>query len=182
MIFLLALFRRSFPKYWSDLFRLFFRTTLRQRQLRDQLELASLPSLLLNIFFFLSLAFFLSLYLSAEGWNPFAGYWQLWGVLLIGLLVMYTVKWLGLRFAAWVFGQSAIGEDYTFLIFTVNKMMGLLLFPAVIGLAFTEGILWEWSMVISLILIGGLLVLDVSGSSSAGGIESVSLFVVLVGL
>ena len=67
MVFLLALFRRSFPKYWSDLFRLFFRTTLRQRQLRDQLELASLPSLLLNVFFFFCMAFYLSLFLSERG-------------------------------------------------------------------------------------------------------------------
>ena len=53
MLLVLAVLRRSFPKYWSDLFRLFFRTTLRQRQLRDQMELASLPSLAMNIFFFL---------------------------------------------------------------------------------------------------------------------------------
>lgn len=157
MVLLLALFRRAFPKYWSDLFRLFFRTTLRQRQLRDQLELASLPSLLLNVFFFICLAFYFSLFLSERGWNPFGEYWQLWLLLLGGLVVMYVVKWLGLRFAAWVFGQSAIGEDYTFLVFTVNKMMGLLLLPAVIGLAFTDGRLWEWSLVLSWVLIGGLL-------------------------
>lgn len=157
MMLMLAFFRRAFPKYWSDLFRLFFRTTLRQRQLRDQLELASLPSLLLNVFFFACMAFYLSLFLSERGWNPLPGYWQLWWLMLGGLLVMYLVKWLGLRFAAWVFGQRVLGEDYTFLVFTVNKMMGLLLLPAVIGLAFAEGGLWEWSLVLSWALIGGLL-------------------------
>ncbi len=157
MVLMLALFRRAFPKYWSDLFRLFFRTTLRQRQLRDQLELASLPSLLLNVFFFACMAFYLSLFLSERGWNPLSGYWQLWLLMLGGVLLVYLVKWLGLRFAAWVFGQRALGEDYTFMVFTVNKMMGLLLLPAVIGLAFAEGGLWEWSLVLSWGLIGGLL-------------------------
>ncbi len=157
MVMGLALFRRIFPKYWSDLFRLFFRTTLRQRQLRDQLQLASMPSLLLNVFFFVCLAFYLSLFLSQRGWNPFSGYWLFWGVLLIGLVGMYLVKWLGLQFAAWIFGQPDLGEDYVFLVFTVNKMMGLMLLPAVIGLAFGQGMVWEWSLVLSWLLIGGLL-------------------------
>ncbi len=157
MVMGLALFRRIFPKYWTDLFRLFFRTTLRQRQLRDQLQLASLPSLLLNVFFFVCLAFYLSLFLSQRGWNPFAEYWSFWGVLLIGLVGMYLVKWLGLQFAAWIFGQPDLGEDYVFLVFTVNKVMGLILLPSVIGLAFGEGMVWEWSLVLSWMLIGGLL-------------------------
>lgn len=157
MVFLLALFRRLFPKYWTDLFRLFFRTTLRQRQLRDQLQLASLPSLLLNIFFYLSLAFYLSLLLNRRGLELMGGYWSMWGWLLIGLLGMYGVKWMGLQVSAWIFGQRELGEDYIFLVFTVNKMMGLLLLPSVIGLAFAEGWVYELLFGISLLLIGGLL-------------------------
>jgi hypothetical protein len=70
---------------------------------------------------------------------------------------MYLVKWLGLHFAAWIFGQDELGDDYSFLVFTVNKMMGLLLLPSVIGIAFAEGRVWEWSLLVSWILIGGLL-------------------------
>jgi hypothetical protein len=157
MVFLLALFRRFFPKYWSDLFRLFFRTTLRQRQLRDQLQLASLPSLLLNAFFFLTMSFYLSLFLSGRGWNPFSEYWTFWLLLVAALMVVYLVKWIGLQFAAWVFGQSELGEDYTFLVFTVNKVMGLMLLPLVVGLAFGEGWVWSVSLQLSWLLIGGLL-------------------------
>lgn len=157
MVLGLALFRRFFSKYWNDLFRLFFLTTLRHRQLRDQLQLAPLPSLLLNVFFFLCLAFYLSLFLSQRGWNPLSGYWSFWLWVVGGLVLMYFVKWLGLQFAAWIFGQSELGDDYVFLVFTVNKMMGLMLLPSVIGLAFGEGALWEWSLVLSWVLIGGLL-------------------------
>lgn len=157
MVFGLALFRRFYPKYWNDLFRLFFRTTLRQRQLRDQLELASLPSLVLNAFFFLSLSFYLSLFFTQRGWNPVSGYWLFWLLVLAGLMGMYLVKWLGLHFASWVFGQRDLGDDYAFLVFTVNKMMGLLLLPSVIVLAFGEGRIWEWSLGLSWFLIGGIL-------------------------
>lgn len=157
MVLGLALFRRFFHKYWNDLFRLFFRTTLRQRQLRDQLQLASLPSILLNIFFFLCLSFYVSLFLTERGWNPFSGYWLFWLLTLGGVVGMYLVKWLGLHFAAWIFGQDELGDDYSFLVFTVNKMMGLLLLPSVIGIAFAEGRVWELSLLVSWILIGGLL-------------------------
>jgi len=157
MVLGLALFRRFFPKYWSDLFRLFFRTTLRQRQLRDQLQLASLPSFLLNVFFFLSLSFYLSLFLTERGWNPVEGFWGLWGLLLLGLMGMYGIKWLGLQFAAWVFGEPQLGDDYSFLVFTVNKVMGLMLLPSVVVLAFGEGGVWQGALVFSWVLIGGLL-------------------------
>ncbi|MBM3432364.1 MAG: DUF4271 domain-containing protein [Bacteroidetes bacterium] len=153
----LAFFRRFFPKYWNDLFRLFFRTTLRQRHLRDQLELASLPSMFLNAFFFLCLSFYLSLFFTHRGWNPMSGFWMLWLLVLAGLMGMYLIKWVGLQFASWIFGQPDLGEDYTFLVFTVNKMMGLLLLPPVIFLAFGEGRVWEWSLGLSWFLIGGLL-------------------------
>ena len=157
MVLGLALFRRFFPKYWSDLFRLFFRTTLRQRQLRDQLQLASLPSILLNVFFFLCLSFYISLFLTERGWNPFSGYWLFWSLTLAGLAGMYVVKWLGLQFAAWIFGQNELGDDYSFLVFTVNKMMGVLLLPSVVGIAFAEGRVWQWSLLLSWVLIGCLL-------------------------
>lgn len=157
MVFLLGLFKKFFPKYWSDLFRLFFRTTLRQRQLRDQMQLATLPSVLLNVFFFLSLSFYLSLVLEQRGWNPFEQYWLLWILLLGGLVIMYLVKWFGLMFAAWVFGQRELGEDYTFLVFTVNKVLGVMMLPLVVGLAFGESWVWQWSLSLSWGLIGGML-------------------------
>lgn len=157
MVLLLAVFRRLFPKYWKDLFRLFFRTTLRQRQLRDQLQLASLPSLALNAFFYLSLAFYLSLLLTRRGLDLAGGYWSLWAWLLIGLMLMYGVKWIGLQVSAWIFGQRELGEDYVFLVFTVNKMMGLLLLPSVIAMAFADGWVYTLLFGVSLLLIGGLL-------------------------
>lgn len=157
MVLLLAVFRRLFPKYWTDLFRLFFRTTLRQRQLRDQLQLATLPSVGLNAFFYLSLAFYLSLLLTRWGLDLAGGYWSLWGWLLIGLMLIYGVKWIGLQVSAWIFGQRELGEDYVFVVFTVNKMMGLLLLPSVIAMAFADGWVYALLFGVSLFLIGGLL-------------------------
>lgn len=51
LLIVFALLKRLFPKYFEDLFRLFFRTTLKQRQIREQLLQMPLPSLMLNGFF-----------------------------------------------------------------------------------------------------------------------------------
>ena len=57
MIFLFILFgllRRAFAKYFYDLFRVFFKTTLKQRQTQEQLLQSSLASVFMNSFFVLS--------------------------------------------------------------------------------------------------------------------------------
>src|SRR5438105_4494823 len=55
-----AIIRNGFDRYISDLFKIFFRTTVRQRQIKDQLIQSPLPSLLLNLFFLLSTGMFLA--------------------------------------------------------------------------------------------------------------------------
>src|SRR5690606_35949141 len=51
LLLLFALLRAAFAKYVSDLFRVFFRTTMKQKQIRDQLMQAPLPSMVFNLFF-----------------------------------------------------------------------------------------------------------------------------------
>ena len=46
-----ALLKMGFAKYFNDLFRVFFRTTLKQRQIKEQLMQTPLPSLIFNGFF-----------------------------------------------------------------------------------------------------------------------------------
>src|ERR1044071_7973428 len=51
LLILFGLLRRAFGKYFYDLFRVFFKTTLKQRQMQEQLLQSSLPSVLMNAFF-----------------------------------------------------------------------------------------------------------------------------------
>ncbi|MFN6397366.1 MAG: hypothetical protein ACK4WR_04650, partial [Bacteroidota bacterium] len=60
LLLFLGIIRQLFPKYFNDLFRLFFRTTLKQRHLSEQLTQTPLPSFLLNLFFFFSAGLYLS--------------------------------------------------------------------------------------------------------------------------
>ena len=54
IVLLLAFFKYFNSRYFTNLFRVFFNTSLRQSQLTDQLLQAKLPSLLFNLFFILS--------------------------------------------------------------------------------------------------------------------------------
>ncbi|ULT38325.1 DUF4271 domain-containing protein [Niabella defluvii] len=55
---LFAIFKASFDKYFTDLINLFFRRSLKQRQLKQQVVQNSLPSLLFNILFVITAGFY----------------------------------------------------------------------------------------------------------------------------
>lgn len=54
IVLLLAFLKYFYSRYFTNLFRVFFNTSLRQSQLTDQLLQARLPSLLFNLFFVIS--------------------------------------------------------------------------------------------------------------------------------
>jgi Domain of unknown function (DUF4271) len=152
-----ALLRTIFPKYFSDLFRLFFRTTLKQRQIKEQLMQTPLPSLLLNGFFVISgglyIAFLVQYFKLDNGEN----FWLLFFYSCIGLSGAYFLKFLGLKLSGWLFNVEEAANSYIFIVFVVNKMIGILLLPFLIILAFSFGNVYSGGMTISWCLIAGLL-------------------------
>ena len=150
--------RLLFPKYFSDLFRLFFRTTIKQRQIKEQLMQTPLPSLLLNVFFVLSGGLYASFLLQHFGLNTIGNFWLLMLYCSGGLSVLYFVKFAGLKIAGWLFNMEEAADSYVFIVFVVNKMMGLLLLPFLVLIAFTVGDLYQAGLVLSWCMVGGLLV------------------------
>jgi len=160
LIFLLivfALLRRAFPKYFSDLFRLFFRTTLKQRQIREQLMQTPFPSLLLNGFFIVSAALYATFMFRYFHMDPVGNFWLLFFYCCVGLSLAYLVKFVGLKVSGWVFNMQEAADSYIFIVFIVNKMIGILLLPFLIVLAFTLGNVYSAGMTLSWCLVAGLL-------------------------
>jgi len=157
LILFYALLRNAFPKYFNDLFRLFFRTTMKQRQIREQLMQTPFPSILLNIFFVLSAGLYLSFLIVHYKLNPLDNFWLLFFYCVIGLSGIYLVKFLGLKVIGWVFNLKAAADSYLFVVFIINKMAGLLLLPFLVLLAFTSGNLNMVGLTLSYIVLGGLL-------------------------
>ncbi len=139
LLFYLALLKLIFPKYFADLFRVFFNTALRQKQIREQLAQEPLPSLLLNIFFVVSAGAFGYFVLVQNGINrQFDNNWLLLGICILALIVIYLVKFLFLNFIGWILGRRDEAEAYTFVVYMVNKIAGMALLPAGMLLALSD--------------------------------------------
>jgi Domain of unknown function (DUF4271) len=158
LIILFALLRRAFPKYFNDLFRLFFRTTLKERQISEQLMQTPVPSILLNGFFTVSAGFYCCFLLGYFGLNPTGEFWMLFLYCVGGLAAAYFVKFLGLKISGWIFNLQSAANSYIFIVFIINKMIGILLLPFLLVLAFSSGSVYSVGMTLSWCLIGGLLI------------------------
>lgn len=158
LLILFGLLRQVFPKYFSDMFRLVFRTTLKQRQIREQLIQTPLPALMLNIFYVLVAGFYIGLVLDHFKLNPFDNLWILVIYCCLGVTVIYFVKYLSLKFSGWLFNAEDAADSYIFIIFMINKMLGVILLPFILLLAFTTGNLYSVSLTLSWVVAAGLLV------------------------
>lgn len=139
LLLLFAMIKNSFRRYLPDLFSSYFQTTMRQRQIKEQLLQNPLPSLLFNIFFLLSGALFLSLMLEHFALAHGAPFWLLALYCAAVLAVVYTGKFLFLKFFGWVFRFTEAANTYLFIIFSTNKILGILFLPFIILLGFTTG-------------------------------------------
>ena len=139
LIFFFALLKNTFSRYLDDLFRVFFRTTLKLKQTKDQLINAPLPSLLFNILYTLSAGLFITLMLQHFGLGRSYNFWLLFAYCIAGLLIIYAIKFITLKLCGWMLRIAEATDTYIFIVFTTNKVMGILLLPFIVGLAFMSG-------------------------------------------
>ena len=88
-----------------------------------------LPSLLLNGFFVVSGGLYITLLLQHFNLNP---------VIISGCLFLYCI-WVfqpfilsnlsGLKISGWLFNMQEAANSYIFIVFIINKMIGILLLP-----------------------------------------------------
>lgn len=156
LIFLVALIRLAFPKYFNTLFLLSFQTKFRQRQTKEQLLQDNLASLMMNILFFVSGGIYIGLIAQTYNITPVAFWWLLLYCSAI-LGIIYAVKFLFLRFSGWIFNVKEAADTYIFIVFMSNKIIGILLIPFLLILAFSSAGIAEISITVSLILVGIML-------------------------
>ena len=154
VIFLLAFIRSAFSKYFRNLFLLFFQTSLRQKQTRDQLLQDNLASLLTNLLFIISAGLYITLLIQYKHWIQAPFWWLAAGSAAI-LLLTYLVKYLFLLFSGWVFNTKEAAGSYVFVVFLVNKVLGVMLIPFLLVLAFSDTLVIE----VSTTLCAGLVII-----------------------
>jgi hypothetical protein len=137
ILFYFGLIRIFFEKYFNNLMTLFFRVSLRQQQIREQVLQAPLPSLLLNILFVVSAGLYACFLLHYSKLGEGVGFWVLYLYCMALLAAIYLVKFVVLKFIGWVFSISRATDIYIFVVFLVNKMLGIFLLPFLIVIIFS---------------------------------------------
>ena len=159
LLLFLASLRYFYSRYFSNLFRVFFNTSLRQSQLTDQLLQAKFPSLLFNLFFLFSGGLFIYFLLMHYGWIREKFSWTMIGGCIVFPGVVYFFKYCLLKFTGWVTGYREETNTYIFIFFLINKILGIFLVPFIILLAFADISLVNPSIVAALVIIGFFLLL-----------------------
>lgn len=154
MVFMLASLKYVYHRYFTNLFRVFFNTSLRQSQLTDQLLQAKLPSLLFNLFFVISGGLFIYILLSYFHLISGDSKWVFifFSMVLMGLI--YFLKFCTLKFTGWITGLKDATNTYLFVLFLINKIIGIFLVPFIIILSFSDYIIVSFAVPVSLISIG----------------------------
>lgn len=151
LLLFLGILRNVFPKYFADLFRIFFRRTLKQRQLYEQLIQAPLPSLLLNLFFLITGGIYISFLLNYYHLEKVDNFW-VQALYATGVLFgIYAGKYAMLKFSGWLFQLPGPADDYSFIVFMINKMVGIFLLPCLILILLAGPSLAQFAFYISLL-------------------------------
>lgn len=153
-----ALIKNGSSRYITDLFQTFFRTSVRQRQQREQLVQSPISSLLLNVFFFLSGGMFVALLLQYFRLGLQFNFWILFLYCFLGLIAIYSVKFITLKLFGWIFQISNVIDTYVFIVFSTNKVIGIFLLPFLVILSFTDGIFNQVAITLGITMVIALIV------------------------
>lgn len=154
---LLAITKSYFPKYFQSIFSIFFQTNFRQRQTKEQLLQDNIASLFTNLVFFLGVACLTTLIIPNFTKNSDLKLWQIFTASLITIISIYSFKFLFIKFIGWVFNNKEASEAYIFIVFIINKIIGVLLLPFCLIAAFSTSQLVSIAEVIGISIISILL-------------------------
>ena len=136
LMLLFGLVRTAFPKYTGSLFK-----NLISFSAIDKSDYSmgqnNLPSLLLNILFCLSAGLLAALIIDQLGVTQYA-LWQIWLAGSLALAAIYFVKFITIYASGWVFNASPDANAYMYVVFLINKLIGVLCLPAILIFAFSE--------------------------------------------
>ena len=135
---LLAFIRYIWGEYFDRVFLVYFNQGFILRQKKDAMMLWSLPSALLNILFVLAGSFFLFFGLGSNYVLMGMDRWQVMIFIFTVLSVVYFFKYFFLQFLGWMFKQHDAFEQYSFIVYLNNKILGMFMLVASFIMAFSE--------------------------------------------
>jgi Domain of unknown function (DUF4271) len=155
-ILFLGLLRVVFAKYFTDIFRQFFKSNFRQKQIREQLTQSPLPSILFNTLFIINGGIYISLLLRYFQLVPENNFWWMLLSSMAALAVIYTIKYFTLRLSGWLFNIREATDMYIFIVFLINKLAGIFLIPFLLLIAFAKPNIQSSVVTVSLFAVVGI--------------------------
>ncbi len=165
-----AWLRAFYNKYFIQIITAFFNNNLTNQIVRDENILVQRASILLNMVFSLVAALFLYFVSVHFNWSLGGMSFGLSRYIFFALAVssVYTFKFLVLKICGYLFQLDKEMATYIFNIFLVNNVVGTLLIPVVLFLAFSTMVSATLLITISIFLIGGGFLYRVVRGLSAG--------------
>ncbi|NNV56436.1 DUF4271 domain-containing protein [Panacibacter sp. KCS-6] len=152
VVLLLAIIRQLFPKYLQNVFHIMFQASFRQKQTREQLMQETLPSLLMNILFVIVCGLFIAILAYQRQWLQ-ADFWQLSLYSITVLALAYMFKYLIIQFMGWAFQAKEPAAVYGFIVFMINKVIGLALLPLLLMVAFSSGYIVDITVTVAAVVV-----------------------------
>ena len=146
LLFLFAFVHNVYPQYFPKLFSQFNQSSLRMLQNREQLLQNSLASLLMNIGFILSFSLMATLLIFNRHLLALS-FWEGYGYICLFFTALYVGKYLFLLLAGYTFNSMELLQTYVFVIFMINKVLGILLIPFILILAFARPYFYDFAIV-----------------------------------
>lgn len=155
---LLGVVKASFGRYFSNLFTVFFRASLKQKQMREQLLQTPLASLLLNLLFVGVGGLYATFVIQDRAAGGQYNFWLLYGYSVAGLSALYLGKYFILKLLGWTLRMENTTDTYIFIVFICNKVLAIFLLPLLLVAAFArpEGV--TVAMTVSLVLVVGIFI------------------------
>lgn len=139
LLFLYGFIIQIAPQYIAKLFSQFSQSSLRMMQNREQLLQNSLASFIMNIGFVISFSLMTTLVIFNQHLLPI-NFWEGFLYMCLFFIGLYTGKYICLTIAGYIFNTNELVQTYIFVVFMINKVLGILLLPFIAILAFSLSI------------------------------------------
>lgn len=154
LVIFFGLAKTLFRKIYDQLVILMFRTTVRSRQIKEQLEHTTIPSMTFNLLFVCSASLLVMVMVLHYGRLVSINYFLLWLLCAGGVAGVYLVKYCWLKMAGWIFNVREAADTYLFFVFFLNKILGIILIPLVVLLLLASSQVTGYLLIIGYFLVG----------------------------
>jgi hypothetical protein len=145
LLFLYGFLIQIAPQYIAKLFSQFSQSSLRMMQNREQLLQNSLASFIMNIGFVVSFSLMTTLVIFNAHLLPI-NFWEGFFYMCLFFLGLYLGKYICLTIVGYIFNTIELVQTYIFVVFMINKVLGVLLIPFIGILAFAKPFLHPFAI------------------------------------